>query len=373
MKLAKIFILSDARSAHTIKWVNVLLERGFRIYLFSLSDFDENNFIKSEHLTLFSSNFGKKNFDNPAWAKLIFLKELPRIIRKLKEFKPDILHAHYASSYGLLGALTFFRPLVISVWGSDIYNFPRNNVLNRAVLKFSLSRADKILSTSKTMRGETAKYTKHNIEVTPFGIDVNTFTPDSKLNHNNCLIIGTVKTLENKYGIDILIRAYHIFRKNNKEVKTNLLIVGGGSQLDYLKQLTLDLGINNETKFVNFIPYKEVPDYHKKIDIFVSVSREESESFGVSVLESSSCGKPVIVSDIGGLPEVVKNNVTGIIVPVNDISATASAIEKLVLDKNLREELGRNGREHVVNNYNLELCTKKMVSIYQDIKAPGNK
>src|ERR1035437_3873017 len=170
MKSLKIFILSDARSAHTIKWVNILLEKGFCIFLFSLSNYDNRDFTNSDKLTLYSSNFSNRSFDNPVWSKLIFLKELPQIKRKIKKFKPNILHAHYASSYGLLGALTFFRPLVISVWGSDIYNFPRNNVLNRAVLKFSLSRAYKILSTSKTMRGETAKYTKNNMEVTPFGI-----------------------------------------------------------------------------------------------------------------------------------------------------------------------------------------------------------
>jgi glycosyltransferase involved in cell wall biosynthesis len=367
MKLLKIFILSDARSAHTIKWVNILLEKGFCIFLFSLSKYNERDFTNSDKLTLFSSNFSNGSFDNPVWSKLIFLKELPQIKRKIKEFKPDILHSHYASSYGLLGALTFFKPFIISVWGSDIYNFPHFSFLNKTVLKYNLSRADKILSTSKTMSIETAKYTNHNIEITPFGIDIDKFIPSSKMDENKCLVIGTVKTLEIKYGIDILIRAYHMFKKNNTEVKTNLLIVGGGSQMDYLVRLTNDLGINNETTFVNYIPYKDVPSYHTKIDIFVSVSREDSESFGVSVLESSSSGKPVIVSDVGGLPEVVKNNVTGLIVPKEDVKATALAIEKLVLDKYLREKLGRNGREHVINNYNLELCSSKMVSVYENI------
>lgn len=367
MRSLKIFLLSDARSAHTIKWVNILLEKGFNIFLFSLSNYDVRNFTKSDKLTLFSSNFSNNSFDKPVWSKLIFLKELPQIKRKIKEFKPDILHAHYASSYGLLGALTFFKPLVISVWGSDIYNFPHYSFLNKAVLKFSLSRADKILSTSKIMSTETKKYTNHKIDITPFGIDVNTFVPESKIDDDKSLVIGTVKTLENKYGIDILIRAYHLFRKNNAGTKTNLLIVGGGSQMDCLVQLTIDLGINNETSFAHYIPYKDVPSYHNKIDIFVSVSREDSESFGVSVLESSSSGKPVIVSNVGGLPEVVINNVTGFIVTKEDVKATALAIEKLVLDKLLREEFGKNGREYVIKNYSLESSSEKMISVYNDI------
>jgi L-malate glycosyltransferase len=365
MMYLKLFILADARSAHTIKWVNTLLDQGICIFLFSLSNYDKTNFPQTERLTFFSANFSNKIFDNSVWTKLIFLKILPRIKRKIKEFNPDILHAHYASSYGLLGALTFFKPLIISVWGTDIYNFPRNNFLNRAVLKFSLSRADKILSTSNAMGIETAKYTSNKIEITPFGIDVNKFSPTSKLKDNKQLLIGTVKTLEDRYGIDIFIRAYQIFRNNNKAINSKLLIVGGGSQRDFLEKLTFNLGINDETTFINLVPYNEVVKYHNMIDVFVAVSREES--FGVSVLESSSCGNPVIVSEVGGLPEIVKNNVTGLIVPKEDIKLTALAIEKLVLDKRLREELGRNGREHVLKNYNLKLCTQKMVLIYKEI------
>jgi len=361
----KLFILADARSAHTIKWVNSLLDQGICIFLFSLSKYDKKNFTQTERLTIFSANFTDKIFDNSVWTKLIFLKVLPQIKRKIKEFSPDILHAHYASSYGLLGALTFFKPFIISVWGTDIYNFPRNNLINRAVLKFSLSRADKILSTSIAMGIETAKYTNNKIEITPFGVDVNKFTPTSKLEDSKHLLIGTVKTLEDQYGIDIFIRAYQIFRNNNKAINSKLLIVGGGSQREILEKLTFDLGIKDETTFINLVPYNEVVKYHNMIDIFVAVSREES--YGVAVLESSSCGNPVIVSEVGGLPEVVKNNVTGLIVPKEDIKSTALAIEKLVLNKRLRKELGRNGREHVLKNYNLELCTQKMVLIYKEI------
>ncbi len=75
------------------------------------------------------------------------------------------------------------------------------------------------------------------------------------------------------------------------------------------------------------------------------------ESFGVSVLESSACEKPVVVSKVGGLPEVVKDGITGIIVEPHNIQATAVAIEKLVLDVNLRKQFGKQGREMVKGKY----------------------
>jgi len=83
--------------------------------------------------------------------------------------------------------------------------------------------------------------------------------------------------------------------------------------------------------FTGKVPYNEVPKYQNMLTISVSVS--DSESFGVAILEASACEKPVVVSNVGGLTEVVEDGVTGIIVPPRNPEKTAEAIEKLLLDK----------------------------------------
>jgi glycosyltransferase involved in cell wall biosynthesis len=103
------------------------------------------------------------------------------------------------------------------------------------------------------------------------------------------------------------------------------------------------------------------------LDISVSVSITDSESFGVAVIEASACEKPVIVANVGGLPEVVEDEVTGFVVPPQDAEATASALEKLVLNKSLRQEMGNAGRQRVQRLYDWKNNVQQMLSIYHEV------
>ena len=98
----------------------------------------------------------------------------------------------------------------------------------------------------------------------------------------------------------------------------------------------------------------------------MALSRKES--FGVAILEASSCGIPVITSDVGGLPEVVISNETGILVKSEDISAAATAIKRLILNKEKRKEYGKNGRTYVLKNYDLKSTIKRIVDVYESVQ-----
>ena len=87
------------------------------------------------------------------------------------------------------------------------------------------------------------------------------------------------------------------------------------------------------------VPHKDVPRYLNQMDIYVAASRLDSESFGVAVLEASACELPVVVSNAGGLPEVVEDGVTGYIAPKEDVAATATAIGKLIASSAERDRL----------------------------------
>ena len=171
----RILLLADLSSSHTEKWVRGLSQQGYVVAIYSLNQCKNKWYNELPHVYLLNSqNHGSTvRF---LLKKLSYILEVPKIRAAIREFKPDILHAHYASSYGLLGALSRFKPFVISAWGSDVYEFPNSSFIHRAILKFNLKKAERILSTSYAMKGELWKYTKKEIEVLPFGVDTDLFT-----------------------------------------------------------------------------------------------------------------------------------------------------------------------------------------------------
>ncbi len=362
----KLLILADPSSPHTIKWVRGLAQKNLDIYIIGLSEYNKNNYENLSNVKVGSINLSEKIFSSNNFAsKSIYLKALFKIKYIIKTFKPDILHAHYATSYGLLGALLGFKPYIISVWGSDIYDFPNESFIKKNILKFNLQKADYICSTSKAMSLETNKYTTKNINIVAFGIDTNKFIPKKKkLNifNSDDIVIGTVKTLEDKYGIEYLIRSFHQVKKDLPEKKIKMLIVGGGSQKDYLTALTKKLGIEADTVFTGKINYDDIVDYYNELDIYLALSI--NESFGVAVIEASACNKPVIVSNAGGLPEVVEHGVTGYIVNKKDYLEASKYLKELIIDQELRNKIGINGRDFVKANYDFNINLEQMISIY---------
>jgi len=153
-----------------------------------------------------------------------------------------------------------------------------------------------------------------------------------------------------------------------------LLIVGDGPQLNELKSLTEELKIDGNVNFTGFIKNKIIPEYLNRMDIYVAMSRMKSESFGVAIVEASACSLPVIVSDIGGLPEVIENGITGFLVESENVDAVSKALIKLIKDKNLREKMGNSGRKFVREKYEWSKCTEIMKSIYDRlmVEKTGN-
>ncbi len=360
----KILILADPAAAHTIRWVNSLKESGVDLFLFGLGSYDANNYSPNIKIETFNVSDNLRDRSDGAYSKIIYLLALKKIKEVIRKFRPDILHSHYASSFGLLGALTGFHPFIISVWGSDISTFPSSS-FKKALLKFTLSKADKLLSTSKAMKEETMEFTDKSIELTPFGIDVEKFFPKKVISlfGENDLVIGTIKTLKEYYGIEYLIRAFQLLKNKYPSLPLKLLIVGGGEQKEYLKDLSSSLGVENDTIFTGYISPDKVPDYHNMLDIYVAASVRES--FGVAVLEASACGKPVVVTNVGGLPEVVDNGETGYIVETQNIVMLSEAIGKLAVNEPQRIRFGENGRNKVIREYVWQDSVDKMIKVYK--------
>jgi len=363
----KILILADPSSSHTIKWVNSLHQKGIDVFLFGLSKYDSTQYDKDIKINSLQTPSNIKAKLNGSLLKSLYLAAYPRLKKIIHQFKPDILHAHYAASYGLLAAIIGFHPFLLSVWGIDILTFPHNSFIHKNLIGFTLRKADRILATSSYLAKETKNYTNKVITITPFGIDTKKFKSNAEDQNfsDNEICIGTVKALEGKYGIDCLIKSFALIKKKNPDKRLKLLLIGGGSLEHKFRMMIEELKIADSSQITGQIPFNKIVDYHNKLSIAVYVSTVES--FGVSVLESSACEKPVIVSKVGGLPEVVENEITGLIVEPNNVHATAEAIEKLILDNELRKKMGRAGRERVNRFFNWNENVKSMIDIYNEI------
>ncbi|EHL65002.1 glycosyltransferase [Cloacibacillus evryensis] len=336
----KIAFLSDLASIHTVRWVNIFADHGHEVHVISIRKPTEPLHESVHvHLLPFSAPIGY-------YLNVFSLKKI------LHEIKPNVLNAHYASGYGTLGRLSCFHPYVLSVWGSDVYDFPYESKVKMNIIQKNLDAADVICSTSKVMKKQTETLLRKpkSIFVTPFGIDTNLFTPKKNFSEK-VKVIGTIKTLAPKYGIDTLIKTFSLLLdKIGRDTDISLVIAGDGPQREELKQLAINLHVEDKCRFLGKIPHKKVPDVLHTFDIYVALS--ESESFGVAILEASACGVPVIVSDAGGLPEVVEDGVTGIVVPRNDSQTAAQALYRLVNNPHTRLKLGKNGVKRVNNSYN---------------------
>jgi glycosyltransferase involved in cell wall biosynthesis len=354
----RIAFLSAAGSVHTRRWVCALHERGHTVALCSLP--------------------GHRTQDGayPAGVSVKYLKRGGNAgyflgARELREFlegfKPDILNAHYATGYGTLARKCGFKPLLLSVWGSDVYEFPSLGLFHRKILQKNLGAATCVASTSRRMARQVERFYdgKKQIFITPFGVDTEVFRRRGQPPLDS-LTVGIVKTLEPKYGVEYLIRAFAQLKSRLEDENRlpskglNLVICGGGALLEKLKALSRSLGVSGQAQFLGPVPHDEVPGVLSGLDIFCAPSVSDSESFGVAAVEAMACEVPVVTSDADGFREVVLDGVTGFVVERKNVSAIAEKLYLLSQDAALRRRLGSAGREHVTENYAWDKCVDIM-------------
>jgi L-malate glycosyltransferase len=352
--------LASAASIHTRKWANHFAIQGDHVELIS---FEPPGGELHENVTIHSL---KKRL--PLNADCFIQASLVRTI--VKRSKIDVLHAHYASSYGTLGRLCGFHPYVLSIWGSDVLDFPKTSAFHRRFLSSNLNSADHICSTSQVMAREILDFCHRPITITPFGVDCSVFTPRKKeADAAGEFVIGTVKTLEPTYGIEYLIRGFALLNKRYVgPKKLRLVIAGQGFLMTSLRKLAHELGVSEKTEFLGFVPHRQVPDVLNRFSVFVAPS--VMESFGVATVEASASALPVVVTNVGGLPEVVDSGVTGFIVPPKDPEGIATALLELLENDHLREDMGRAGRRLVLERYEWVDTAKRMERLYDSVLVP---
>lgn len=362
----KVLFLANAVSTHTVRWVNTLASRGHEVHLvFNNEDSPQDNQISS------SVKMYKLRYSG---SKAYYLNalELKKIFNKIK---PNIVNAHYASGYGTLARIARLKPLVLSVWGSDVYDFPYQSKFKMKIIRQNLLYAEQIVSTSNSMANQVKKLLNLksiHIEITPFGVDVEKFSRSVKYKSKEKINIGNIKSLNPKYGIPDLVKSIRLLKDNlekngRKSISNNIkvYIYGDGKQRNEIIKLIKNLDLESTVELKGKILNSEVPIALEQLDIFCGTSIRES--FGVSVVEAMAMEIPVVATDTDGFLEVVNNGNTGLIVKTGNPLEISKALEKLILDENLRVKMGEKGRARVLELYDWEKNVDKMVDLYYRI------
>ncbi|MFI5203082.1 MAG: glycosyltransferase [Flavobacteriales bacterium] len=348
----RIILLADINSTHIKRWATSLAERKVEVGIYSLSVPSENWYERYGIRLLSPAH----ETSVPKWRYFLYAKNLKASIAL---FKPDIVHAHYATSYGLLLRRSGFHPGILSVWGSDVFVFPKKYFFGRFLLRRNLNYPDCIQATGIVLKNETNKYIDRPVSVIAFGVDTVFFKPadnkdDSKVD------ISIAKSLEKTYGIDLLIDVFYELKKTHKNIFLN--IAGDGTMKETYIRKVKELELNHSVSFMGQLTREQVAELYASSDIAVFLS--VTESFGVSVIEASACGVAVVCSSVGGHKEVVKNEETGYLVDRNQKQEIIEKLNNLIENKALRQTMGAAGRKFVIEKFEWKKCVDEQLEVY---------
>ncbi|MBM2817899.1 MAG: hypothetical protein HW401_489 [Parcubacteria group bacterium] len=211
---------------------------------------------------------------------------------------------------------------------------------------------------------------KNCVELVPNGIDIQKIkNQNEKIKNKEGKIIITTSRLVPKNGVDILIEAISILKKEGLSGEIQCQILGSGPEEEKLKELTRILGLSDNVVFLGHIDPEVVYTYLSNADIFVRPSR--SEGLGSSFLEAMGAGLPIIGTAVGGIPDFLKDptevgedKATGLFAKVNDPKDLADKIRMLINDDNLSQKIAWNGKKLATEEYSWDIVAIRMETIF---------
>ena len=313
----KIMYLANSSSIHTVRWAKHFKGRGHEITVIS---FQAGDIEGVEVINLSSA---------PSVSRTDILRFLPRVRFECRQIKPDILHAHYVTSYGLAGALCGIRPFVATAWGDDVLVDPERSPLYRLMVRWVLSRADMVTSMADHMTDLMIKrgYAEPDKIITlPFGVDTSHFNPDLRgsMPAGQPVTIISTRHLSTVYDVQTLIEAIPIILKQLPDAR--FIIVGEGELRSSLESRTHVLGVSDHVSFLGRVDYDAMPKLLAQADIFVTASRSDGNN--ISLNEAMACGALNVASNIPANREWIEEGKNGLFFSVGDSDQLA---EKVIL------------------------------------------
>ena len=284
----------------------------------------------------------------------------------------DVVHSHHAFTPTPLLALAYARnadvPSVLtnhSIPGRA-YDGTMGDILSSALypLRQYLNLADHIVAVSQAAADFMSLLVDYvPISVIPNGVDCELFKPRPDVKRSGRRILY-VSRLVNRKGPHVLIRAFK--RVVGEIPDADLVIVGDGYLGSALRMMTYDLGLVDSVKFLGDISSERLARIYASSDIFVLPSLH-AESFGMVLLEAMASEVPVVASETGGVPEVVKDGDEGILVKPGDEEQLAQAILELLRSEERRSQMAKAGRRKVLARYDWRIVGEEMLKLYNSL------
>ena len=358
---------------------------GLKIYRFPY-------FYPSKYQTLYRDDFSfvynfKRSYLAKIQAPLFFLSELFSAIRIIRKEKIDVIHSHWLVPQGLVGAICkkiFGTPHVTTVHGADINTFKKLEILSgkkskilSGIFSFVLHNSDKINANSSYTKNIVLSIdgrVKNKIEIIPMGVDINRFKHEDDINIKEdfdaeYLILSVGRLIDWK-GTKYLITA---MKEIIKKIPNAKLVIGGiGPEKENLEKLTEELKLKNNVIFTGYIEDIDLLKYYASSDIFVLPSinlNGHTETLGVVLLEAMACGTPVIGSNVGGIPDIIKDGYNGFLVSEKSPEDLADKIIELLSNKELAEEFATNGLKTVQEKFSWISVTERFIEVYEEFKS----
>jgi len=311
----------------------------------------------------------------------ITLKQLSKCISKYGDIDSlKLIHAHFGqngvASLKLKKELNI--PLITSFYG---YDTGRLADLYKPYYKNLIREGDLFLALSNDMKNDLLNlgFPERKVIIHHLGIDLNTFN-HSTIKKEKFTIL-TVARLDKVKGIEFVLQAlYLFFNKYPKEKnKIQYRIIGGGKYEKELISMTKKLKLNENVVFINNLinpnSRQIVIEEMKNCDLFIlcsyTLENGAKEGTPVVLMEAQACGKPCIATFHAGIPEIVKNNETGILVNEKSPEEISRAIEKLYFNKEMRLDFGKRARDHINKEFNQEIQMEKLAQIYHSLINKG--
>ncbi len=267
---------------------------------------------------------------------------MPKVKSILDEERFDIIHFHEP----LFPSLPWMvLPLSHSINVATFHAYYKRSVgywFWKPLCKRFYNRLDGKIAVSEPARRFVSKYFPDDYRIIPHGVDSERFSAEVPLIKDFCdgkLNILFVSRLEERKGIRYLLKAYK--RVKEEFPQSRLIVVGPGNERrykDWVQAVKL-----KDVVFAGYISYADLPRYYRTADIFC-IPAVGRESFGIVLLEAMAAGKPIVASNIDGYANVLTHDVEGLLVPPKDEQALAHALLSLLKDKNLRQQMGSQGR-----------------------------
>ena len=348
MRPTHLCLLGDATSPHIQRWAREMQARQYRVSLVTARPAPMDGV--EQHVLL------------PVRRSAQWLLRAGEARRTIAAMAPDIVHAHYTTSYGYLGARAGRHPLVMTAWGSDLLVTPHTSPWMRWLTGWTLHRADLITGDSQSLVDAAHGYhPTAPVHCIHWGVDLARFAPvpwDAKPGFD----IVSLRSWEPNYNIPTILDAVAQLRGLQPALPVHLHLLGGGSQEAALREQVARRGLETVVTFHGRLDDAGMARVLARCKVSVSVPTQDATS--VSVLESMACGLAVVATQLQANAQWLDPRC---LVPAQDSTALAQALARLAQDDAATEAAGQRNAALIQREGDRRVQMDRMDALYRSL------